>query len=103
MYAVVAPDGKQHRVGVGDTIEVDRVRAAPEQGVELRPVLIVGDDGSVSATPQQLGDATVRATVVEHFRGSKVTAYMYHNKTGFKRKTGHRAERSRLRVESIDA
>jgi large subunit ribosomal protein L21 len=103
MYAVVDADGKQHRVGVGDTVEVDRVHADSDQDVALRPVLIVGDDGSVSATPQQLGDATVRATVLEHFRGPKVTAYMYHNKTGFKRKTGHRSERTRLRIDAIDA
>lgn len=103
MYAVVAADGKQHRVAVGDTIEVDRVHAEPDQGVTLRPVMVVGDDGAVSATPDQLGDASVRATVVEHTRGPKITAYMYRNKTGYHRKTGHRSERSRLRIEGIDA
>lgn len=103
MYAVVAADGKQHRVAVGDTIEVDRVHVEPDQGVTLRPVMVVGDDGAVSATPDQLGDASVRATVVEHTRGPKITAYMYRNKTGYHRKTGHRSERSRLRIDGIDA
>lgn len=102
MYAVVAPDGKQHRVEVGDTIEVDRVQADPEGALTLRPVMVVGDDGTVAATPVQLGDAAVRATVVGHTKGPKITAYMYHSKTGYHRKTGHRAARSRLRIDAID-
>lgn len=103
MYAVVAPDGKQHRVAVGDTVEIDRVDADPEASVTLRPVMVVGDDGAVSATPDALGNAAVRATVVEHTKGPKLTVFMYRNKTGYRRKTGHRAARSRLRIESIDA
>lgn len=103
MYAVVAADGKQHRVAVGDTIEVDRVHADPEEGVTLRPVMVVGDDGAVSATPGQLDGASVRATVVEHTRGPKITAYMYRNKTGYHRKTGHRSSLSKLRIDAIDA
>lgn len=103
MYAVVAPDGKQHRVEVGDTIEVDRVHADPEEAVTWRPVMVVGDNGTVAATPGQLGEAAVRATVVDHTRGPKITAYMYHSKTGYHRKTGHRADRSRVRIDAIDA
>lgn len=103
MYAVVAPDGKQHRVKVGDTIEVDRVHVGADGAVTWQPVMVVGDDGTVSATPAQLGDASVRATVVDHTRGPKITAYMYHSKTGYHRKTGHRSARTRVRIDAIDA
>jgi large subunit ribosomal protein L21 len=103
MYAVVAPDGNQHRVEVGQTIEVDRLRADREASVTWQPVMVVGDDGTVTATPGQLANATVRATVVEHTKGPKITAYMYHSKTGYHRKTGHRAARSRVRIDAIDA
>lgn len=102
MYAVVAADGKQHRVAVGDTVEIDRVDAQRDDHVTLRPVMIVGDDGAVTATPDKLGDATVRATVVEHTLGPKITVFMYRNKTGYRRKSGHRAARSRLRIDAID-
>ena len=102
MYAVVAADGKQHRVEVGDTVEVDRVDADPDGSVTLRPVMVVGDDGAVAATPDRLSGASVRATVVEHTRGPKITVFMYRNKTGYRRKTGHRAARSRLRIDAID-
>lgn len=103
MYAVVAPDGKQHRVAVGDTIDVERVDAGPKSTLTMDPVLVVGDDGSVAATPDQLGDASVRATVVDHHKARKVTAFMYHNKTGFKRTRGHRQQRTLLRIDAIDA
>lgn len=102
MYAVVAAGGIQHRVEVGDTIEFDRVDAGVDDQVTLSPVMIVGDDGTVSATPDALGSATVRGTVVEHTKGPKITVFTYRNKTGYRRKKGHRQAQSRVRIDAID-
>jgi large subunit ribosomal protein L21 len=102
MYAVVATGGKQYRVSVGDTLDVESLD--PGDGtVELRPVLIVGDDGAVTAARDALGTATVKASVVEQRKGPKVVVFKYKNKTGYRRRAGHRQCLTRIRIEEITA
>lgn len=101
MYAVVATGGKQYRVAVGDTLEVEKLTPGEDGTVSLRPVMLVGDDGAVSATPAALAGTTVTATVVEATKGPKITVFMYRNKTGYRRKTGHRQPLTRIRVDDI--
>jgi large subunit ribosomal protein L21 len=103
MYAVIATGGKQYRVQVGDTIDVERVSPGDDGSVALRPVLLVGDDGAVTTDKDALAQATVSATVVEDRRGPKLTVFKYRNKTGYRRKTGHRQHLTRLRVDDISA
>jgi large subunit ribosomal protein L21 len=102
MQAVVATGGKQYRVAVGDELEVERVQASDDGTVSLRPVMVIDDQGEVSATPDALTGASVTATVVDDVKGDKLTVFMYRNKTGYRRKTGHRQHRSRIRIDAID-
>ena len=101
MQAVIATGGKQYRVAVGDELDVELLHA-DDDTVELRPVLVVDDDGAVSATPDALDGATVTATVLDTVKGPKLTVFMYRNKTGYRRKTGHRQRHARIRIDAID-
>jgi large subunit ribosomal protein L21 len=65
-------------------------------------VLVVDDDGAVSATPDALDGASVSATVIDAVKGPKLTVFMYRNKTGYRRRTGHRQTHSRIRIDAID-
>jgi large subunit ribosomal protein L21 len=103
MYAVIATGGKQYRVQVGDTIDVERVSPGDDGSVALRPILLVDDDGAVTTDKDALAQATVSATVVEDRKGPKLTVFKYRNKTGYRRKTGHRQHLTRLRVDDISA
>jgi large subunit ribosomal protein L21 len=102
MYAVIATGGKQYRVQVGETLDVEKLTVADGDTVELRPVMLVGDDGAVT-TGKDLGDATVTASVVEQRKGPKLTVFKYKNKTGYRRKAGHRQPLTRIRVDAINA
>lgn len=103
MYAVVATGGKQYRVTVGDTLDVELLQPGDDGTVELRPVLIVGDDGEVTAARDALVAAKVKASVVEQRKGPKIVVFKYKNKTGYRRKTGHRQSLTRIRIEEISA
>ncbi len=104
MYAVIATGGKQYRVNVGDVIDVEKLTADNDDGtLELRPLLLVGDDGAVTSDRDALGRATVRASIVEHVKGPKLTVFKYKNKTGYRRKNGHRQPLTRIRVDEITA
>lgn len=99
MYAVVHTGGKQYRVEEGQQLEVELV-GEPEASVELAPVMVVDGD-TVLATPDQLSGASVKAEVVDHHRGPKITGFTYKNKTNQRRRWGHRQELNTIRITEI--
>ncbi len=101
MYAVIATGGKQYRVEEGDTLDVERLEADDDGAVSLRPVMLVADDGSVTVDADALAKARVAASVVGERRGEKLTVFTYRNKTGYRRKKGHRQHLTRIRVDAI--
>jgi large subunit ribosomal protein L21 len=102
MYAVIATGGKQYKVKVGDTLEVEKL-TPDSDSVELRPIMLVGDDGEVTVAKDALANATVTASIVEQVKCPKLTVFKYKNKTGYRRKAGHRQPLTRIRVDAIDA
>jgi large subunit ribosomal protein L21 len=101
VYAVIATGGKQYRVSPGDTLDVEKLAGGADDAVELRPILFVGDDGAVTSGAGDLAKVTVKATVVEQVKGPKLTVFKYKNKTGYRRKNGHRQPLTRIRVDDI--
>jgi large subunit ribosomal protein L21 len=103
MYAVVATGGKQYRVMVGDMLDVEVLEPRDDGTVELRPVLIVGDNGEVTAARAALGSARVRASVIAQRKSPKTVVFKYKPKTGYRRKAGHRQSLTRIRIDEISA
>ena len=99
MYAVVHTGGKQYRVEEGQELEVELV-GEPDASVELAPVMVVDGD-TVLATPDQLSGASVRAEVIDHHRGPKITGFTYKNKSNQRRRWGHRQELNTIRITEI--
>lgn len=102
MYAIVRSGGKQHRVAVGDVITVDRLAAPPGDTVVLPAVLHV-DGAAVTSAPDALSRVRVSAEVVAAAKGPKIDILRYKNKSGYRRRQGHRAKLTTLRVTGIDA
>jgi large subunit ribosomal protein L21 len=98
-YAVIRTGGKQYRVEEGTTLFVERLRADEGDTIDLEPLLIAGD-----GDPQLGGDldgVVVQAEVIGHVRGPKLRVFKFKPKRGYKRRTGHRQELTRIRVTSI--
>lgn len=100
MYAIVKAGGRQEKVQEGDVIELDRVQAEVGQSIDL-PVVLLVNNGSV--TVDGLEKASVKAELLEHFRGPKIDILRYKNKTGYRRRQGHRSELSRVKITNITA
>ena len=101
MYAVIRTGGKQYRVTEGQRLEVERLGEVGTD-VALQPVLVVDGD-TVLATPDQLGPASVSATVVDEVKGPKIDGFTYKNKTNQRRRWGHRQRLSAIEITSISA
>ena len=101
MYAIIESGGKQYKVSEGDVIQVERLEAEPGQTVEIDRVLAVGrDDGLVAGTPYVPG-ARVTAQVVSADRAAKIVVLKKKRRKGYRRKQGHRQERTGLRIVAI--
>jgi large subunit ribosomal protein L21 len=102
VYAIVRTGGRQHKVAVGDTLEVNRVTAAAGESVTLPAVLLVDDGGSVTSDAGALAKAVVTAEVVDHGKGPKIVIHKFRNKTGYHKRQGHRQKLTTLRVTGIE-
>ena len=101
VYAIVRAGGHQEKVAVGDVITLDRVKAEPGDQVSLPAVLVVdGDD--VTTDQKKLTSWQVTGEVVEHTRGPKLRILHYRNKTGYKRRQGHRQDQTLVKVTGIE-
>jgi large subunit ribosomal protein L21 len=103
VYAIVRAGGRQEKVAVGDVFEMNRLDSAPGQTVQLPALLLVGDDASVTSDPAALSSVAVSAEVLEHTKGPKIRILKYKNKTGYRKRQGHRQPLTRVKVTSIES
>ena len=102
MYAIVRSGGRQEKVAVGDVIESDRVEGEPGDRAAL-PALLLVDGDSVTSDAESLAGVTVSAEVVAHTKGPKIDIFKYKNKTGYRKRQGHRQSLTQLRVTGIES
>ena len=100
MYAIVRAGGRQEKVAVGDVLVVDRIAGDSDGNVQLKPVLLV-DGTTVTSDAETLAATTVTAEVVRDDKGPKIIIMKFKNKTGYRKRQGHRSKLTRLRVTSI--
>jgi large subunit ribosomal protein L21 len=101
MYAVVETGGKQYRVEVGQTVDVERLPAEVGESVELGRVLMVSADDGVKIGSPVVSGARVVGDIVAHVRGKKIIVFRYKAKTRYRKKTGHRQSYTRVAIKDI--
>ena len=97
MYAIVKTGGKQYKVAVGDVIDVELLDG---DKVDLQPVLLV-DGSTVISSAKDLANVSISGTVVGATKGPKIKILKYKNKTGYRRRVGHRQRYSRVEIANI--
>jgi large subunit ribosomal protein L21 len=101
VYAIVRAGGRQEKVAVGDVLEIDRLLAEPGSTVEL-PVLLLVDGASVTSDKAALAKATVTVEVVAATKGPKIDILKFKNKTGYRKRQGHRQKHTQVKVTGIE-
>ena len=102
MYAIVRSGGRQHKVAVGDVLEIDRVNDAVGASLSLHPLMLVDGD-HVTTGASNLGTASVTAEVLAETKGEKIRIFKYKNKTGYRKRQGHRQRYTQVRVTGIES
>jgi len=101
VYAVVKSGARQYRANVGHTILVERIPAEVGQKVELEQVLLVTDGERVEIGRPTVEGAKILTTVVAQEKGPKIRIFKYHPKKRYRKRSGHRQQYTRLRVDEI--
>ncbi len=102
MYAIIDYKGRQHKIESGAVLTVDRVNGDPGETVELQDcVLMANNDGEVSTGSPTVANARVETEIIDHFRDRKVVVFKMKRRKSYRRKQGHRQEKTRLRVKDI--
>ena len=101
VYAIVRAGGRQEKVSVGDVLLIDKIGEAGDR-VQLQPLLVV-DGGTVTSDAGKLAKVKVTAEVVKAAKGPKITILKYKNKTGYRKRQGHRQPLTQVKITAIDA
>ena len=100
VYAIVRSGGQQQKVAVGDVIEIDKVGSAVGETVTLPAVLLVDGD-TVTTKADALAKVSVSAEVLGATKGPKISIVKFKNKTGYRKRMGHRQKYTQVKVTDI--
>ena len=100
MYAIVRGGSRQHKVTEGDVLEIDLVDAKIGDTIDLPAVLLVDGD-TVTSDAKALAEVKVTAEVVNETKGPKIKIIKFKNKTGYKKRQGHRQHYTQVKITGI--
>ena len=83
-----------------DVLTVDTLAGEIGSSVTLPAVLVV-DDGKVISDPAELGRYQVTAEIMGAIAGPKINMIHYRNKTGYRRRLGHRQRYTQVKITGI--
>ncbi|MFP7697265.1 50S ribosomal protein L21 [Trueperella sp. LYQ143] len=100
VYAIVKVGGRQEKVSVGSIVVVNKMEGESGDKVELEPIMLV--DGEKVTTSADGISAKVTAEIVRDEKGPKISIVKYKNKTGYRKRQGHRQKLTRLQITGIE-
>jgi large subunit ribosomal protein L21 len=102
VYAIVRAGGRQEKVSVGDVLLIDKTSTQAGDSIELSAILVV-DGETVTSDASSLAKIKVTAEVVKAAKGPKITILKYKNKTGYRKRQGHRQPLTQVKITGIGA
>ena len=100
VYAIVRCGGRQEKVALDDVVTVDKLPGEVGSSITLAALLVVDGDRVIS-DPAEVGRYQVTADIVGDAAGPKINMIQYRNKTGYRRRLGHRQRYTQVRITGI--
>jgi len=101
MIATVQIGGEQIRVEKGKTFIVNRLNEDSGKKISFKDVFLIEDKGSIQLGNPKIENATVSASILEHFKGEKVIVFKKKRRKGYKVKNGHRQYLTKIKIDDI--
>lgn len=103
MFAVIKSGGRQYKVSVGQTLEVNRLPVEVGSQLQLKDVLLISDANTTMIGSPLVENAMVLATATRQARGEKLIVFKYKSKKRYRHRRGHRQELTVLTIDDIVA
>jgi large subunit ribosomal protein L21 len=100
-YAIIKLGGTQYKVSEGSKIEVNKLPNKEGEILDIKEVVLLSDEGKIKVGKPLLKEVSVKAKVEKQYQGEKLHIYKFKAKTGYRRKTGFRAQLTSLTIEKI--
>ncbi len=91
----------QYRVEQGQTLDIALHDAEPGSEIEFDEVLLIGGSDDVKVGSPLVQGAKIRARVVGDVKGEKIIVFRYRRKKRYRRRTGHRQQYTRVKIDEI--
>ena len=101
MYAIVESGGRQYRAEEGHTFSVEKLPYEVGEQIELSNVLLLANDEEMKVGQPTVAGVSVKATIVDQYRGEKIIVWKYRPKKRYRNRKGHRQSYTRLRIDEI--
>ena len=101
MYAVIKTGGKQHRVVVDELLKVELLKAETGATIKFEDVLMIVDGETALVGSDKLAGKTVKAEIIGDAKGPKIRIIKYKNKTGYRKRLGHRQPLTVVEIKEI--
>ena len=102
MYAVVQTGGKQYRLGVGDSVKVEKIHGNPGDNINFPQVMLISDGANCSVGNPWIDGASVQAEIIAHGRDKKIRVFKMKRRKKYRRTQGHRQAFTQLRITEIN-
>jgi large subunit ribosomal protein L21 len=102
-FAVIMTGGKQYKVSVGETVDIEKIIGDFKVGdaITFDKVLLVDDGSNTTIGTPHIEGAKVEATLEEIGRQAKVTVIKYKQKSRYFKKNGHRQPFFKVKITAI--
>ena len=102
MYAVIEAGGKQHKVELGQTLEVDLMQEEAGAEYAFDTVMLYVDGEDVQVGQPFIENAKVVAEIVEEVKGDKISILRFRRRKHSMRKIGHRQRYTQIKIKEIN-
>ena len=103
MYAIFSAAGQQFKAEKGMTLKLPRMEVKPGAKLTFDEVLLTADGDKITAGTPTVKGASVTAEVVGEVKGEKIYVFRFKRRKNVRRKTGHRARFTEVRITGIKA
>jgi large subunit ribosomal protein L21 len=102
-YAIVKTGGKQYKVKRGDNLDIEKIDAKEGDEISLSDVLLTFNEKeeNIQIGSPTIKNVSVKAKVIKHEKGKKITVVKYKPKIRYKKTRGHRQIHTRIEIIEI--
>ena len=101
MYAVIESGGKQHRVKLGEILQLEKLDISKGETVDFDKVMMIGEGDKLEIGMPYVKGGKVTAKVVGHGRGDKIKVIKMRRRKHYRRQAGHRQYFTQVEIKEI--